>query len=48
MGSSRDWDVVVIGGGIGGLSAAVRATQLGLKAAVLERGTDAQYACNSR
>jgi phytoene dehydrogenase-like protein len=25
-----DWDVVVIGGGIGGLSAAVRAAQLGL------------------
>ena len=42
------YDVVVVGGGLGGLSAACRAAQLGLRAVVLERGTDPQYPCNSR
>jgi fumarate reductase flavoprotein subunit len=42
------YDVVVVGGGLGGLSAACRAAQLGLRAVVLERGTEPQYACNSR
>ncbi len=41
-------DVVVIGGGLGGLSAALRAAQLGLRATVLERGQDELYLCNSR
>ena len=45
---SDNWDVIVVGGGLGGLSAACRAAQLKLKAIVLERGTDAQYLCNSR
>jgi fumarate reductase flavoprotein subunit len=48
MASRTDWDVVVVGGGLGGLSTASRAAQLGLKAAVLERGTETQYLCNSR
>ncbi|MCC6534506.1 MAG: FAD-dependent oxidoreductase [Burkholderiales bacterium] len=48
MSSQNDWDVVVVGGGLGGLSAASRAAQLGLKAAVLERGREQQYLCNSR
>jgi len=48
MASRSEWDVVVVGGGLGGLSAACRAAQLGLKAAVLERGTEPQYLCNSR
>ena len=43
-----NWDVVVVGGGIAGLSAANRAAQQGLKVAVLERGQGAQYLCNSR
>lgn len=47
-GRSEEFDVVVVGGGLGGLSSACRAAQLGMKVAVLERGTDAQYACNSR
>lgn len=48
MRRASEWDVVVIGGGLGGLSAACRAAQLGLKVAVLERGCEQQYACNSR
>ena len=42
------FDVVVVGGGIAGLSAANRAAQQGLKVAVLERGDGPQYLCNSR
>ncbi|MEE9285832.1 MAG: dihydrolipoyl dehydrogenase [Dehalococcoidia bacterium] len=34
---ASDYDVVVIGGGPGGYTAAIRAAQLGLKAAVVER-----------
>lgn len=48
MSSRSEFDVVVVGGGLGGLSAACRAAQLGLKVAVLERGTDTQYVCNTR
>lgn len=42
------FDVVVMGGGIAGLSAASRAAQQGLSVALLERGTDERYLCNSR
>ena len=35
--AEHDVDVVVIGGGPGGYVAAIRASQLGLKAAVVER-----------
>jgi len=41
-------DVAVIGGGIAGLTAANRAAQLGLQAAVLEAGAEERYLCNSR
>lgn len=34
----KEYDVVIIGGGTGGYVAAIRASQLGLKAAVVERG----------
>ena len=37
MASSRDFDVLIIGSGPGGYVAAIRAAQLGLKAAVVER-----------
>lgn len=48
MTTNEQYDVVVVGGGIAGLSAANRAAQQGLKVAVLERGTDERYLCNSR
>jgi fumarate reductase flavoprotein subunit len=43
-----EYDLICMGGGYAGLAAAARATQLGLKAVVLERGSDELYACNSR
>lgn len=46
--TQQDFDLISVGGGYAGLAAASRAAQLGLKAAVLERGNDALYACNSR
>ncbi len=46
--SNESFDVVVVGGGIAGLSTANRAAQQGLKVAVLERGAGPQYLCNSR
>lgn len=48
MSGARHFDLISVGGGYAGLAAAARATQLGLKAAVLERGSDEFYACNSR
>lgn len=48
MAKEFEYDLVSIGGGIAGLVAANRAAQLGLKAAVLERGSEDLYACNSR
>ena len=35
---SKDYDVVIIGGGTGGYVAAIRASQLGFKTAVVEKG----------
>jgi fumarate reductase flavoprotein subunit len=43
-----DYDLIAIGGGFAGMTAAVRATELGLNVAVLERGTGEHYMCNSR
>lgn len=43
-----DYELVVIGGGLAGLTAANRAAELGLRAVVLERGGDELYPCNSR
>jgi fumarate reductase flavoprotein subunit len=45
---NQEFDVVVMGGGIAGLSAANRAAQQGLAVALLEQGTDERYPCNSR
>jgi fumarate reductase flavoprotein subunit len=42
------FDLVCIGGGIAGLSASVRAAELGLRVVLLEQGAAPQYVCNSR
>ena len=41
-------DLAAIGGGFAGLVAAVRASELGLEAAAIERGEGETYMCNSR
>lgn len=41
-------DVVVVGGGMAGLTAGARAAELGLTVVVLERGSDARYPANAR
>ena len=41
-------DVIVIGGGFAGLTAANRSAEHGLKVVVLEAGADELYRCNSR
>lgn len=46
--SARSFDVVVVGAGIAGMVAGVRAAELGLQVAVLEKGESAEYPCNSR
>lgn len=48
MTTQHSFDVVVVGAGIAGLSAANRSAQQGLKVAVLERGQEERYLCNSR
>ena len=48
MNTTKEFDCVVIGGGIAGLSVANRVAQQGLKVALLERGDDERYLCNSR
>lgn len=42
------WDVVVVGGGLAGLTAGVAAAEKGAKVAVLERSPEERYPCNSR
>ena len=42
------FDLICIGGGFAGLTAALRAAELGLRAAVVERGSGEHYMCNSR
>jgi fumarate reductase flavoprotein subunit len=41
-------DVIIVGGGLAGHCAAIRAAELGLKPVVLEAGAEAAYLCNSR
>ncbi|MGV6874046.1 FAD-dependent oxidoreductase [Pseudochelatococcus sp. B33] len=43
-----DFDVVVVGGGIAGLCAGVRAAELGLGTVVMEKASDPSYPCSSR
>lgn len=48
MSSIDIYDVVIIGGGMAGLTAAARATELGLSVVVLEKGEGESYPCNAR
>lgn len=48
MSEHQEFDIAVVGGGIAGLAAANRAAELGLRVALLERGSDERYLCNSR
>src|SRR3954449_7169264 len=43
-----DFDLIVVGGGLAGMSCGIRGVEQGLKVAVLERGEEDLYACNSR
>lgn len=42
------YDLVIVGGGFAGLSAGVRAKELGLHAAIVEAGAEDENLCNSR
>src|SRR5579862_2052916 len=46
--ATQSADVVIVGGGLAGLSAAIRVAEYGLKAVVLEQGEGEKYLCNSR
>ena len=46
--ASQDYDVIVVGAGLAGLVAGTRAAERGLRVAVLEKGADPRYACNTR
>jgi succinate dehydrogenase/fumarate reductase flavoprotein subunit len=48
MSARLEFDLVSIGGGFAGLSAALRGAELGLRTAVLEQGADERYLCSSR
>jgi fumarate reductase flavoprotein subunit len=46
--SSNTHDLVIIGAGLAGMTAGLRALELGLSAAVLEKGDGEIYPCNTR
>jgi len=48
MTDDAEVDLIVMGGGIAGLTAANRAAQLGLRVTVLEKGATEKYLCNTR
>ncbi len=45
---SESADVVIVGGGLAGMSAALRSAEHGLAPILLEQGADEKYLCNSR
>ncbi|MBS4049324.1 MAG: FAD-binding protein [Alphaproteobacteria bacterium] len=47
-GASDDCDVLVVGAGLAGLTAGIRAAELGLRVRIIERGEGDHYLCNSR
>ncbi len=46
--TSEQFDLVIVGGGLAGMTAAVRTQELGLRALVIEKGEGDSYPCNSR
>ena len=46
--SRERFDLIAIGGGLAGLTAALRSCELGLRVLVLEAGVEDRYLCNSR
>jgi succinate dehydrogenase/fumarate reductase flavoprotein subunit len=48
MADQVEFDLVSIGGGFAGLTAALRGAELGLRSAVIEQGADERYLCSSR
>lgn len=46
--ATASYDVLVVGGGLAGMSAAIRAAELGMKVRLFERGSGDHYLCNSR
>jgi fumarate reductase flavoprotein subunit len=46
--ASKSHDIVIIGGGLAGMTAGLRALELGLTAMVIEKGDGEIYPCNSR
>lgn len=46
--TSHSHDLIVIGGGLAGLVAGTRAAERGLRVAVLEKGGEQRYPCNTR
>jgi fumarate reductase flavoprotein subunit len=46
--ASERHEIVIVGAGLAGLVAGLRAAELGCSVAVLERGTTADYPCNAR
>ncbi len=48
MADTQRFEVAVVGGGIAGLVAGARMAELGVRVAVLEKGEQERYLCNSR
>ncbi|MBH68417.1 MAG: hypothetical protein CMM58_08695 [Rhodospirillaceae bacterium] len=46
--ADTEYDLIIIGGGIAGITAAVRALELDLKTIILEKGKEEIYPCNTR
>ena len=46
--SDESFDLIIVGGGIAGLTTAVRAAEIGLRPLLLEKGTGVEYPNNSR
>lgn len=46
--ASKTHDIVIIGGGLAGMTAGVRALELGITALIVEKGEGEVYPCNSR